>query len=390
MANIEQLITYSQPEWWRKYFTVDVGEFYINLQRFLKFQEWLSFKVNSEHTVDKLLGLPHGESFKRALLGGFRETEFVENALGRFYKDVYGIYVEKPALITARQKEGLTFESSIRGVECKVSESALLSICRAILSTLKSVYTQLAGVIEEPKLSEDLQKRDVEEFSKNAEHGIELLKNCLQSGIALLPAYNPATFFLTSLLSTPRFYVQRAYSRLNDSLDILKEFGIHVVELLRPDIPDEAIREERAIIGHAKGSIGDLMCAIVRNIYALCQQEVVQKYFNVRNEFEEYVKQCLIKLRESVVLEQFKDIISKLKQVSPMRTDWGHKLTGAIFFGYEDAVIEGLNIRIGSHIFNYSEFVAYLAPQTFLGVAYMLPKTEGSKQFSWMCILGGW
>jgi hypothetical protein len=132
------------------------------------------------------------------------------------------------------------------------------------------------------------------------------------------------------------------------------------------------------------------MCSIIRNIYALYQQEVVQRYFNVRDEFGEYVKQSLGKLKESVVLDRFKDTIGKLKIGGGPMTEWGCKLSGADFYGSNSAVIEGLNIRTYNQTLTYSEFVAYLAPQAFMGVAYIQPLKEEPKKFKWMCIVGGW
>lgn len=391
MTYYDQLIKYDQPEWWIRYFTTDVGKFYTALQRFLKFQEWISSEVSSRRTLDKLINTPYGESFKSALLGGLKEGGFADNALALFFKDAYGVYLEKPEVITARQKEGLTLESSIRGVGCKTEEPKLISTLRETISMLKSVYTQLKEVVGEPEIDEDVQKHDVGDFLKKPDHAIGLLRSCLQAGLELLPAYNPATFFITSLLSVPGFYARRAYSKLESNLHVLKGFNIHIITLLEPEVPDIAIKEERAIIGHARGSVGDLMCSIVRNIYTLFQQEVVQRYFNVRNEFEEYVKQSKGKLKESVVLDRFKDTIDKLMAGGMLTGEWGCKLSGAEFFECRRAVIEGLNVRTCyDRILTYSEFIAYLAPQTFMGVAYILPLKEGSKEFKWMCIVGGW
>lgn len=390
MANLDELIKYDQPEWWIRYFSVDVGEFYLALRRFLNLQDWLSSQISSKRTLDKLVNTSYGESFKSALLGGLRESGFAENALAVFFRQAYGVYVEKPEIITSRQKEGLTLESSIRGVNCLTAEPKIISISRETLSMLKSIYEQLRGVLEEPKISEDELRRDIEEFSRKPDHPVEVLRAYLQAGLKLLPAYNPASYFITSLLSIPRFYAKKAYSKLENSLEVLKGFNMHITSILEPDVPDAAIKEERAIIGHVSGSVGELMCSIIRNIYALYQQEVVQKYFNVRDEFGEYVKQSLGKLKESVVLDRFKDTIGKLKIGGGPMSEWGCKLSGADFYGYNSAVIEGLNIRTYNQTLTYSEFVAYLAPQAFMGVAYIQPLKEEPKKFKWMCIVGGW
>jgi hypothetical protein len=383
-------VKYDQAEWWRRYFTIDVGEFYLALQRFFDFQTWISSEVSSGRTLDKIVNTPYGESFKRALIGGLKGESFVDNALALFFRDAYGVYVENPSAITARQKEGLALESSIKGVECKATEPTLLSTLRETMSMLKSIYTQLSGMVKEPKIDEEERKRDIDEFSKKPDHSVEVLRSCLQAGLKLLPAYNPATFFITSLLSIPRFYAKRAYGKLESSFEVLRGFNVHIETILEPDVPDAAIKEERAIMGHARGSVGELMCSIVRNIYALYQQQVVQKYFSVRDEFGEYVKQSLGKLKESVVLERFKDTISTLKRGGSTKSEWGCKLTGAEFYGWDFAEIEGLDIKTYGVKLTYSEFVAYIAPQAFLGVAYALPLKEGSKQFKWMCIVGGW
>lgn len=118
------------------------------------------------------------------------------------------------------------------------------------------------------------------------------------------------------------------------------------------------------------------------------------KFFNIEDEFAKFIKINAGKLRQSMIVDQFSDIINKIRgagsveyYLEPQRckvfndfrfyySSYGGKIeSGIVGIGYK-----------GEIKLNYTEFFAFLAPIMFLGLAYVRPISK--KEFTWCCLLG--
>ncbi len=391
----EELIKYYDDNSWKKYFNIDMAELYSSVEGLLALRNKLEQELTSD-SIGKLVS--KSNVYKEILFGGFRTNEFkpfTSNALALFYRNVLGIGLgdEDLSLVITRIKEGLTLESATEDIYCTEKSTPVLERLQDISSKLKAVYKNLRGVIEEPKPKEyEL---------KTSAIGVEALRDVLNAGKKLLPLYNPLSFFIISIYSIPKFYVAEAYTKLfeEETQLLLKKYGIHMVKLLEPDLPDEKIRSEREIIGLEDNCVGYLVREVILDIYSLFQNEVLKTFFAIEDEFNKYVGTYASKLKESIVVDRFVHVINTIKSAS--RTEnydpkgrckiRNYQFYYSCQFGSSSfcrGKIVGGEVKIDDKGLNYTEFFAFLAPQMFLGLAYARPIDAGTREFMWLCTLG--
>lgn len=394
----EEMIRYYDDNSWKKYFGVDLANLYSSVEGLLFLRNRLEKELTSDSVSDLIL---RSKIYREMLFGGLRANEpapFVDNALALFYRDVLGVGLKKEdvSLVITRIKEGLTLESATEKIYCTVMTTPILERLRELSSKLKSVYKSLRGVVEEPKPKEyELKTSNV---------GVEALLDVLNAGKKLLPLYNPISFFIMSLYSVPKFYVLEAYPQLfEESVSLLlKKYGMHIVRLLEPDLPDEKIRSEREIIGLEDSCVGCLIREIILDIYSLFQIDMLKKFFAIEDEFNKYIETYASKLKESIVVDRFIHVISSISSTDKTENYDSKKRCRVRVHDYHfyysrdfgefppwRGRIVGGEVQIGSgerYRLNYTEFFAFLAPQMFSGLAYVRPL--GDKEFMWLCILG--
>lgn len=399
---LDDKIKYYEEDVWKRYFNNDLANLYSSVEGFISLREEIKADLEGK-LVNSIIN--EKSFYKSVFFGGLQDKEdkpFVDNALARFYWDVIGIGIDRDAVskIISRMKEGSTLESAASDFSCSVVSTEFVSRVSELFSKLQAVFKMLSGVVEKP----GPKKIEV----KDEKFGLEALKNILDAGKAILPMYNPISFFIKSLYSIPYFYAKEAYPRLfdEDTMALLKKYGLQLIDLLEPDIPDEKIREERKIIGWADGSVGILVREIILDVYSLFSMNVLSSFFNIEDEFKKYVKDRIDQLRGSIVKDLFSDVIPKIDSVDSTQYFDEKKrceLPSELHFRYSDeygkreyyhGIIKGGNVGIGhghnfedkSYKMNYSEFIAFLAPQMLLGLAYIRPITKN--RFSWLCMMG--
>ncbi|WP_168371303.1 hypothetical protein [Pyrodictium occultum] len=401
---LDEKIKYYEEDSWKHYFNNDLANLYASVEGFINLREEIKANLEGRPISSIINEKPFYKSVFFGGLQGKEDKPFVDNALARFYWEVLGIGIDRDAISTiiARMKDGLTLESAITDISCSVVSTNIVLRLSELYSKLQAIFKMLRGVVEKPA------PKRIE--VKDESFGLEALRSILNAGKAILPLYNPISFFVNSLYSIPYFYAKEAYPKLfeESTINLLKKYGLQLVDLLEPDVPDNKIREERKIIGWADGSVGVLIREVILDVYSLFSMDVVSSFFNIENEFYKYVRSCIDLLRGSIVKDLFSNVISKIESVSstesldekgrcqlPPRS--GLTFRYSVGYGKHDGyhgVIKGGEVGIGfGHDFehkeykmSYSEFIAFLAPQMLLGLAYIRPITKN--RFSWLCITG--
>ena len=400
---LDDRIKYYEEDTWRRYFNNDLASLYASVEGFIDLREEVKAYLEGK-PVNSIID--EKGFYKSVLFGGLQGKEdepFVDNALARFYWEALGVGLNRNAVSTiiSRMKDGSTLESAVADISCSVTSTSVVSRLSELLSKLQAVFKMLRGVVEKPS---------PKKFEVNDENfGLEALKSVLNAGKAILPMYNPVSFFVNSLYSIPYFYAKEAYPRLFEggTMALLKKYGLQLVNLLEPDIPDEKVREERRIVGWADGSVGVLIREIILDVYSLFSMDIMSSFFNIEDEFNKYARSCIDRLRGSIVKDLFSDVISKIESVGSTTQnldDKGRcKLSSDLKFRYSDdygkskyyqGVVKGGEVGIGhgddfeskSYKMSYSEFIAFLAPQMLLGLAYIRPVAKD--RFSWLCMMG--
>ena len=363
--------------------------------RFLNLRDLVIQQI-SDKTVGQLI--EESSIWRDVFFGGFTADEsnpYYENALAKFYDECFGIGVENINSIISRLKEGSTLESATEDVKPRIKEKTqIVEKLNELCPKLESIYKMLKGIVDKP---------DAKEYRiDDSLFGLNALKDVLNAGKRLLPLYNPLSFFIMSIYSIPRFYVEEAYPKLfkDETKKVLEKYDIRIIKLLEPDLPDEKIRNERAIVGLSNGCVGYLIRDIILDIYSLFQIDSLAKFFNVEDEFAKFIKINAGKLKQSLVVDQFSDIINKIKEteyteyLEPQRCKVSNHFKFYYAYNYGqsssyrgkiESGIVGIGYE-GNKKLNYTEFFAFLAPIMFLGLAYVRPISE--KEFTWCCLLG--
>ncbi len=395
----EETVKYLDDNSWKKYFNVNIAELYSSIEGLFALRNKLVQELTSD-SVGKLIS--KSSIYKEILFGGFRADEskpLTDNALALFYRDILGIGLknEDISLVITRIKEGLTLESATEDIYCVEKNTPILETLKDMSSKLKAIYKNLRGIVEEP--------RPKEYELKTSTIGVEAFQDVLNAGKKLLPLYNPLSFFIMSVYSVPKFYVAEAYTKLfeKETQQLLRKYGIYLVKLLEPDLPDEKIRSEREIIGLEDHCVGYLIREIILDIYSLFQNDILRSFFNIEDEFNKYVETYAGRLKESIVVDKFTHVVNTLR--STEKSEYydpkkrcrisNYELRYSYDFGssssYRGKIVGGEVKIIGygrQYSLNYTEFFAFLAPQMFLGLAYVRPADIDGKEFMWLCTLG--
>jgi len=379
---VEEKIKYFEEEAWEKYFG-ELAQLYTNVSAVLEARD-LIIAESMDRTVGSLIR--ENPMWKEIFFGGMsRDGDFEKNALAKFYGDCLGIKIDSNSLqkIVSRIREGINLESASDDVKPSVEEPPVVKLLREIKKTLRVVFRQLGRDI--PEIS-------VKEIS-DSRSAVSLMENVLNSGKKFLPLYNPLSFFIMSIYSVPKFYVREIYTELFDEevQKVLEKYDVRIVDLIYPDLPDEKIRKDRNVVGLEKDCVGWTIYNLILMLYRLFQNESLKEFFSIEDEFNKYLEIYADKLRESIMIDQFSDVINVIRRGHYYKSFYGLKLKDPFgrypyYSSYEKGTIEGGNVKIESYTLSYTKFLAFMTPVTFLGFGYIRPVSE--KEFTWGCILG--
>jgi hypothetical protein len=371
MANCQPKVPevkYREESWWQEFFTKDLAEFYASLKGLLNARKALINELSGD--VAQVLADPQRRDLAlRVLFGGLdedclekirRSSYFFDCIKARtaahFYRDVLGIRLREQLDEDWEERKRLLNLLKIKGFEEIGKEKLEISINKFDTNIMKYL-SEMEGIVEELRnKNKVIQMQQVQ-----ADYGLDLVKafeDFLNKSIKLLPLYNPFTFFMQSLRSTPRPYLSIMYCEelFSDSVrSLMRKYGVELTKILDPGLTKS---DELAVIGHVDGSVGKLIVKLVQKIYDMTSE--LSRYGYVDNEYWKYVE---AKYNERTSAGSILE--SMIKADSEYKKYCGEMSITTVEKGVVELYHEG-TIRI-----TYDKFLELFSPLMFLGIAWI-------------------
>jgi hypothetical protein len=295
-------IEYKDEGWWMGFFNELVG-FYSTLKGFIDARNNL---LNNLSNLQQAFNDPnHCQIALEILLGGvnpncvakvsINDDCIPNDSIAGFYRKIFGIGVDLSDLnklletyrYYAGSSQGFDCNALSRasvGINVKNLDSPVMSIVNELHKITYRILANVKNVI--PSLN--LQPKNY--VINNSMDLVNALIDVYNSGMRLLPLYNPVTFFVQSLVA-PKPYLLSVYC--NDVFDEqnnpMYKYGFKLTEILTPDLNDAQLNKELAIIGHQENSTGDLIIKLIRKLYELNNTLFNYKTLKIENEYGKYV-----------------------------------------------------------------------------------------------------
>jgi hypothetical protein len=383
-------VRYCDESWWQEFFTKDLAEFYASLNGLLRAREALLKELSGD--VAQVLADPQRRDLAlRVLFGGLdegclekiRQGGYVDcikaGTAAHFYKYVLGIGLGKNKDDDLKESRGLlnllktmSFEEIGKeklGVSITEYESVVMSSFTA-MSYLFELRKIVNEIYSNPKIKQVIQVQQVQ-----MDYGLDLVKafeDFLNKSIKLLPLYNPFTFFIQSLRSTPRPYLSIMYGEelFSDSVrNLMSKYGVELTKILDPNLSVQSKNDELAVIGHKDGSVGRLIVKLVQNIFYITS--MLHNYgYLASDEYEKYIE---AKYNEEISAGYtLKELITTTEAKSEYRKfcySYGRltiKVEKGVFKAYQTKYPYDEVMSI-----TYERFLELLSPLLFLGVAWI-------------------
>ena len=361
-------VKYREESWWQEFFTKDLAEFYASLQGLLNAREALRKELSGD--VAQVLADPQRRDLAlRVLFGGLDEACLEEirissypypdcikaRTAAHFYRDVLGIRLGELLAEDWKERGRLLNLLKIKGFEEIGKEKLEISINKFDTNIMKYL-SEMEGIVEEIRnKNKVIQMQQVQ-----ADYGLDLVKafeDFLNKSIKLLPLYNPFTFFIQSLRSTPRPYLNIMYCEelFSDPVrNLMGKYGVELTEILDPGLDVQSMNDELAIIGHKGGSVGKLILKLVREIY------YITSGYSASDELKKYVE---AKYNEETSAG------CTLKKL--IRTTKAHSKHKKYCVSYETIieVEKGFVKPFDGTPIKYESFLELFSPLLFLGIA---------------------
>ncbi|MFP3287644.1 MAG: hypothetical protein RXP86_10330 [Acidilobus sp.] len=378
-------VRYCDESWWQDFFTKDLAEFYASLNGLRRAREALLNELSGD--VAQVLVDPQRRDLAlRVLFGGLDEnclekirqrnyscdySCFVDcikaKTAAHFYKDLFGIGLgEHSDVEDMEERTRLLNLLKIKGFEEIGKEKLGISIKgrdTGIMNRLFELQKIVNYIYSNPKIKQVIPVQQAQ-----LDYGLDLVKafeDFLNKSIKLLPLYNPFTFFIQSLRSTPRPYLNIMYGEelFSDSVrNLMSKYGVELTKILDPGLNVQPEDDELAVIGHKEGSIGKLIDGLVRKIYDMTFTLSLHGY--ISDEFKKYVE---AKYNEEASTGFTLDKLSKYN----MYCDMG-------WIRVKIRVVKGVvNVHQTKYPYDkiapiaYDEFLELFSPLLFLGIAWI-------------------
>jgi hypothetical protein len=387
-------VRYSDERWWQDFFTKDLAEFYASLNGLLNARKALLDKLSGD--LAQVLADPQRRDLAlRVLFGGLDEaclekirqrnyscyySCFVDcikaNTAAHFYRDLFRIGLgehrnvedmENWDVKDMEERTRLLNLLKIKGFEEIGKEKLGISIkgydAGGIMNSLFELQKIVNYIYSNPKIKQVIPVQQAQ-----LDYGLDLVKafeDFLNKSIKLLPLYNPFTFFMQSLRSTPRPYLNIMYCEelFSDSVrNLMSKYGVELTKILDPGLNVQPEDDELAVIGHKEGSIGKLIDELVRKIYDMTGTLSFHGY--VSDEFKKYVK---AKYNEEASTGFTLNKLSKYN----IYCDMG-------WISVKIRVVKGVvNVHKTEYPYDkiasiaYDEFLELFSPLLFLGIAWI-------------------
>jgi len=391
-------VNYRNEDWWREFFIKDFAEFYSSLKGLLNARSTLLSELSGD-LAQVLADQSKRDLALRILLGGVKDECVEQGKIERgcippgsaahFYRYVLGVGLgkdidsdlsETTRLVQIIGRKGLEKIGNERLgmlISSYSSEPPPLGTISEINKLAGSIYNRLRRVIPELESANPVNYdyRDL----------VKAFEDFLNKGIKLLPLYNPFTFFIQSLRSTPKPYLKIMYC---DELfsapirNLMSKYGIGLVKILDPNLGISSLDDELAVIGHEDGSVGDLLTRLIWGIYELTYELNQLGYpVNDEDELKEYVSKYRGYLDEFA--NNASDIIA-----TDVKLKCGHQLILEAHGGLMRLIDNGrydvmsfnepcdFMLKKGKETWSaidirYERFLEVFSPLLFLGIAWI-------------------
>jgi len=365
---------YSDERWWQEFFTKDLAEFYASLNGLLNARKALLNELSGD--LAQVLADPQRRDLAlRVLFGGLdedclekirRSSYFFDDCIkartaAHFYRDVLGIRLREPLAEDWEERKRLLNLLKIKGFEEIGKEKLEISINKFDTNIMKYL-SEMNDIVNK------IYKNQVPQVQ--ADYGLDLVKafeDFLNKSIKLLPLYNPFTFFMQSLRSTPRPYLSIMYCEelFSDSVrSLMRKYGVELTKILDPGLTKS---DELAVIGHVDGSVGKLIVKLVQKIYDMTSE--LSRYGYVDNEYWKYVE---AKYNERTSAGSTLGIM--IKANSEYEEYCGNGTIRIVENGVvelEYYVVTTRNAFSKTYNITYDKFLELFSPLMFLGIAWI-------------------
>ncbi|AJC72752.1 hypothetical protein X802_06725 [Thermococcus guaymasensis DSM 11113] len=362
---IEERIPYHDEKAWEEYIA-QLSHLYVKIEGVLRLRDWL-LEEAGDRTVDALL--KENKIWEKVLFGGLNEDGIAKNGLARFYSEIlgFGITREDMERIVSYLKEGIDLESASSGVKPKLVRTNFTDLLRSMRENLVEIFDELGRkppTVGEISLSSPMT-------------GPQVVGELLSAAKELLPLFNPMSCFIVSICSTPRFYLEKSYSKLftEDVQELLRQYGIVLEDVILPDLPLERERKRRAVVGLKPGTVGHRIYKVILDCYRLFQIWELGNFFGVEDEFEKYLKVYSERLKDTIPLDELRNVYRAITSSYSYNDDFNSLRVPDPFRVYKrNATINGGKLKFESgpqNGVNYTEFIAFIAPLAFCGFAVL-------------------
>jgi len=358
-------VNYRNEDWWKEFFTKDFAEFYSTVSGFIHARRGL---LGSLSNLQQAFNDPkYGALALEVLLGGVNpdcvakasvdEECIPGNSMAGFYRRILGIGLDLDSLnrllntyrYYAAGGQGYDYNALSKassGIGVKELESRVMNIVNELYSTVSSILSTANINPPEPKRYAVNGARDL----------VDAFIEVYNSGMKLLPLYNKVTFFTQSLIA-PKPYLKLMYCDdiFNGSVNLMYRYGFRLSDILTPGLNEE-LNREWAIVGHKKGSTGDLIMKLLSSLYQLNIELVKSEIFNVDNELMKYISNY----------RQYLDVLLTKLGLKPEDVYW---IEVSSSNGKVKLEIMDRDVRSERRIVvDYFEFVTDFSPSLFLGL----------------------
>jgi hypothetical protein len=395
-------VRYWDESWWQEFFTKDLAEFYASLNGLLNAREALLKELSGD--LAQVLADPQRRDLAlRVLFGGLDEnclekirqggysTRFIGLDYGdieyidcikagtaaHFYRYVLGITLGEHGYKNDLEEwKGLLNQLKVMSFE-EIGKEKLLGISingyNEYPSMMKYLF-EMKGIVDEiyKRINQVLQVQHVQ-----ADYGLDLVKafeDFLNKSIKLLPLYNPFTFFIQSLRSTPRPYLSIMYGEelFSDPVrNLMRKYGVELTKILDPGLYVQSKNDELAIIGHKDGSVGKLIDELVQKIYDVTSK--LNSYgYHVSDE-DEYKKYVKAKYNEEISAGYTLEKLMTEADFDYKKYCQGRYIVverGVVKTYEREFVRDEFKIRDETTI-EYERFLELFSPLLFLGIAWI-------------------
>jgi len=390
-------VRYCDESWWQGFFTKDLAEFYASLEGLLSARDALINELSGD--LAQVLADPQRRDLAlRVLFGGLDEnclekirhyhptyecakgvgciaisnvdiTCITGGKAAHFYREVLGIGLAEQFDEDMKMRGGLLNQLKNMSFEEIGKEKLGISINKYNTTIIMNDLSEMNDIVNK------IYKNQVQQVQ--ADYGLDLVKafeDFLNKSIKLLPLYNPFTFFIQSLRSTPRPYLSIMYGEelFSDPVrNLMSKYGVELTKILDPGLYVQSKNDELAIIGHKDGSVGKLIDELVQKIYDIISK--LNSYGYRVSDEDEYKKYVKAKYNEEISAGYTLEKLMTEADFDYKKYCQGRYIAverGVVKTYEREFVRDEFKIRDEATI-EYERFLELFSPLLFLGIAWI-------------------